>query len=233
MKAWKLCIAGDWAHFKRPETNNNPLSHDFITKTALIGMIGAVLGISRNEMKELFPILSEALLYGVYPGIVKKESWSFTMRRVLGAEIAPRQMEILKNPQYEVFIALKDESQKPFIEEFIQYVKEGKAKYNPVLGLHNCPAKELSLLSESDLKESEGEFVTKGFIPIEIAGEPKREEGKIYRRWGYEKLPTYQDNDWWNKPDKYMKVAYVANGSIKGNGKHYNFTETNEQLCLI
>ena len=51
-------------------------------------MIGAVLGISRNEMKEQFPILSEALLYGVYPGIVKKESWSFTMR-VLGAEIAP------------------------------------------------------------------------------------------------------------------------------------------------
>ena len=91
MKAWKLCIAGDWAHFKRPETNNNPLSHDFITKTAFTGMIGAVLGISRNEMKEQFPILSEALLYGVYPGIVKKESWSFTMR-VLGAEIAPRQM---------------------------------------------------------------------------------------------------------------------------------------------
>jgi CRISPR-associated protein Cas5h len=43
MKGFQLEISGNWGHFKKPETNNNPLSHDFITKTALIGMIGAVL----------------------------------------------------------------------------------------------------------------------------------------------------------------------------------------------
>ena len=65
MKGFQLEITGNWEHFKRPETNNNPLSHDLITKTALIGMIGAVLGIERTDMKSLFPQLSEDLLYGV------------------------------------------------------------------------------------------------------------------------------------------------------------------------
>jgi CRISPR-associated protein Cas5 subtype I-B len=55
MKGFQLEISGNWGHFKKPETNNNPLSHDFITKTAFIGMIGAVLGIERQEMKDYFP----------------------------------------------------------------------------------------------------------------------------------------------------------------------------------
>ena len=50
MKGFQFKIDGDWAHFKKPETNNNPLSHDLIPKTALIGMIGAVLGIEREKM---------------------------------------------------------------------------------------------------------------------------------------------------------------------------------------
>lgn len=65
MKGFQFKIDGNWAHFKKPDTNNNPLSHDLIPKTALIGMIGAVLGIEREKMKSLFPQLSEDLLYGV------------------------------------------------------------------------------------------------------------------------------------------------------------------------
>lgn len=53
MKGLQFKIDGDWAHFKKPETNNNPLSHNLIPKTALIGMIGAVLGIEREKMKSL------------------------------------------------------------------------------------------------------------------------------------------------------------------------------------
>lgn len=79
MKGFQLTISGNWAHFKKPETNNNPLTHDLITKTALIGMIGAVLGIDRSEMREKFPHFSEDILYGVsLLNPVKKISWGFT-----------------------------------------------------------------------------------------------------------------------------------------------------------
>src|SRR5215210_1026953 len=102
MKGALISIEGNWGHFKKPETNNNPLTHDFITKTALIGMIGAVLGIERPEMREVFPQLSEDLCYGVQiRGAVKKESWSFKLRYAANLfEKRPVQMEFLKNPLY-------------------------------------------------------------------------------------------------------------------------------------
>src|SRR5947209_12195430 len=100
MKGTLISIGGNWGHFKKPETNNNPLTHDFITKTALIGMIGAVLGIERPEMRQVFPQLSEDLGYGVQiRGAVKKESWSFKLRYASNlVENRPVQMEFLKNP---------------------------------------------------------------------------------------------------------------------------------------
>lgn len=236
MKGCKLHIAGDWGHFRRPETNNQPLTHDFITKTALLGMMGAVLGKSREEMKELFPLWSEAFLYGVCSGIVKKESWSFTMRvpKTDSNEIniSPKQMEILKKPDYIVFLALNDEKHQKDLSEFIQFIKEQKAIYNPVLGIHNCPVNKLELLAEGDFQEKTGDFETKGFVPLDNKPElPKVESGKVYYRWGYEKLPTFQNNDWWNLPEKYIKVSYVANGLLKGTGKRYVFN--NEAICLI
>ena len=64
MQGALLHIQGNWAQFRKPETNNTPLTHDFLTKTALIGLIGAVLGIERDEMRPLFPILCEDIGMG-------------------------------------------------------------------------------------------------------------------------------------------------------------------------
>lgn len=233
MKACKLRIAGKWGHFRRPETNNQPLTHDFITKTALLGLIGAVLGKSRLEMKELFPILSQALLYSVYPGLVKKESCSFTMQS--GDERSPRKMEFLKNPDYTIFLALKDEIQIDLFNEFVLFVKESRAKYNPVLGLHNCPIDKLELLGVNECTEKDGNFSTYGFVPLDLSNlrpSGDSEKRKIFR-FGYENLPTYQDSDWWNYPEKYIKVGYVSNNELNAKGKHFIFEPTGEAICLI
>ena len=55
MKGHQIIIKGNWAHFRKADTNNNPLTHDFITKTALIGLIGAVLGIERKKNEGAIP----------------------------------------------------------------------------------------------------------------------------------------------------------------------------------
>ena len=153
MKGIQFEIEGNYAHFRKPETNNNPLSHDFITKTALIGMIGAVLGKERDEMRSLFPRLSEDLLYGVQIiNPVKKESWGFTMHKVKKmSDMAPKYMELLKFPKFQIAIALYNthEQTKKLFDEFTKSIKNNKSKYTPVLGLHNCPAK-LTFLSEGE-----------------------------------------------------------------------------------
>jgi CRISPR-associated protein Cas5h len=236
MKGFQLIIDGNWGHFKKPETNNNPLSHDLITKTALIGLIGAVLGIEREDMKSKFPQLSEDLLYGVqllHP--VKKISWGFTSRKAINptAEGAPKYFEFLKDPKFLVSIALNSERSIPIFDEFKHSIKDEMAVYPPVLGWHNCPAN-LKWESEGDFFAIEnGIFETKGFVLAEEHS-PKGILGSF--RVGFDRIPTYQTDDFWNLPEKYKNVIYPdCPHSIQVEGLFYEYHSSKciEKWCLI
>jgi CRISPR-associated protein Cas5h len=232
MRGVLISIEGNWAHFKKPETNNNPLTHDFITKTAFIGMIGAVLGIERAEMKKVFPQLSEDLGYSVQiHSPVKKESWSFKLRYATNLfEKRPVQMEFLKNPRYTVAVGLRSERSAFFFNQFTAAVQASEAIFTPVLGLHNCPAN-LRFISTGEFALTEGEFKTKSFLT---------EKQKLIRvlelekfRIGVERIPTYQNDDFWNLPDKYVRVFYPSEDKeILAMGEHYEFTNGSRWVLI-
>lgn len=233
MKALQLTIEGNWGHFKKPETNNNPLTHDFITKTAFIGMIGAILGKDRDEMRPLFPQLCDDLLYGVQVlNPVKKESWGFTMRYAVNLfEKAPKHLEFLKQPKFIVAVALYYERSTDLFYEFVTSIKNSKAIYTPVLGLHNCPAN-LAYLSEGEFSEKQvGSFNAKCFV----SNNHKMDLQSIKNfRVGLDKIPTYQDNDFWNLPDRYVTIIYPSEGreiSISSS-EYYQYT-SGEKWWLI
>jgi len=232
MKACQLIIEGNWAHFKRPETNNNPLTHSFITKTALIGLIGAVIGKERDEMRELFPQLSNDFLYGVeVVNPVKKESWGFTMRKAVNVlDKAPKHLEFLKFPKFLVSIALLDKNSENIFNTFIQRVKREEACFTPVLGLHNCPAN-LNLISEGEFSElKSGEFRAKCFVSTKHT--LNLDETKQFHI-GLEKIPSYQNNNFWNLPEKYVDVVYPSEGKeITVIGEHYEYAH-GEKWWLI
>jgi len=236
MKGFQLIIEGNWGHFKKPETNNNPLSHDLITKTALIGLIGAVLGIERNEMKSKFPQLSEALLYGVqllHP--VKKISWGFTSRTAISPTAAgtPKYFEFLKNPKFLVSIALLHEYSNDDFENFKMAVKDEISEYTPVLGWHNCPAS-LKWVSEGEFSEMKrGAFETRGFV---LAGEHQIKDISGEFRIGFDKMPTFQTDDFWNLPERYKNIVYPdSSHSILVEGDYYEYytSQGTEKWCLI
>ncbi len=235
MKGLKLHIKGNWAQFRRAETNNNPLSHDFITKTALIGMIGAVLGKERKEMKQLFPLLSKDLKYCVQiVNEVRKQSWGFTFRSVSNAwEKSPKQMEIIRNPDYFILICLLDqacEKSKKVFDEFVESCREGKSCYEPVLGLHNCPA-EIEFIETGDFEfVSNDKFTTHGFVTKNH--KPEDIETSNFRI-GFDKVPTYQNDDFWNLPEEYVEVIYPSNNrEITVKGEHYIFNK-NSRWCMV
>jgi CRISPR-associated protein Cas5 subtype I-B len=244
MRVLQLRISGRWAQFRKPETNNNPLTHDLITKTALIGLMGAVLGTPRREMRPLFPILCDGLRYGArVNGVVKKESWGFTLRSAtsygpnfLKREItdrAPKQMEFLRDPDFTITLALHDsenETASKYLHDFAQAVREEEAHFTPVLGLHNCPA-ELIYIGESEGESATGDYMTSGFVRRDqpISWEP----GLGGLRVGYEKLPSFQNDDWWNLPDRYVPVAYPSDGAVlKASGEHIKLSNGGS-WCLI
>lgn len=235
MKAFQFEVWGDWAHFKKPETNNNPLSHDLITKTALIGMIGAVLGIERQEMKKYFPEFSANFLYGVQLlGPVKKVSWGFTSRTAINPTGAgtPKYFEFLKNPKFKITLALKNEESKAYFDKFIFNIKHEEAIYPPVLGWHNCPAN-LKYISEGTLSNGSNlHFKTTGFVSSKHKPELQDDF-----RIGFDKLPTFQNDDFWNLPDKYEQIIYPDFPSvITVEGLCYIYEDSNgltEQLWLM
>jgi len=235
MKGFQLEISGNWGHFKKPETNNNPLSHDLITKTALIGMIGAVLGIERQDMKIKFPQLSEDLLYGTrLLNPVKKISWGFTSKKAINPteEGSPKYFEFLKDPSFRVMLALRNNRSEKLFFDFQDSIKKNNAIYPPILGWHNCPAN-LKFKSIGELSElKHGIFETFGFVLVNHIPIDFSEEFRI----GFDKLPTYQNDDFWNLPEKYVNVIYPDFPySIKVNGAYYEYI-TNDEIekwCLI
>jgi len=238
MKGFQLIIEGNWGHFKKPETNNNPLSHDLITKTALIGLIGAVLGYEREEMKGKCPQLSEDLLYGVnLLNPVKKISWGFTSRTAINptAEGTPKYFEFLKDPKFLASIALKDKRSDSIFEEFKKSIKDESAVYPPVLGWHNCPAN-LVWNSEGEFSGPKGGkgtvFKTGGFV---LADE-HIPQLTVEFRVGFDKIPTFQTDDFWNLPEKYRNVIYPDcphSISVEGEFYEYQTSIETEKWCLI
>lgn len=235
MEAFQFRVNGNWGHFKKPETNNNPLTHDLITKTALIGLIGAVLGIERREMKSLFPELSENLLYGVQLlNPVKKVSWGFTSRTAINPTHAgsPKYFEFLKNPNFKITVTLKNKESQSRFENFLNAVKLNEAVYTPVLGWYNCPAN-LQFESEGNVIEmQEAEFETFTFVSAEHT--PKI-TGMF--RVGFDKLPTYQNDDFWNLPEKYQQIIYPDfPHKLTVEGKYYEYqsnVQETEKIWLM
>lgn len=215
MKAIRLNIEGRWGHFRKAETNNNPLSHDFITKTALMGLVGAVTGVEREPMRAFFPKLCNGLLYGVQlRHEVKKQSWGFTFRQASDVfQQSPRYMEILSQPAYSVLLACRDDADADtgnLFERFCHSIRHDCSQFTPVLGIHNCPA---DLLFDSEGKltdEGNGSFETAGFISKAHKLDLKNSNSP---RFGFEKIPTYQNDDFWNLPEHYETVVYPNAGS--------------------
>ena len=224
-------VRGRYAHFKKPETNNTPLTHDFITKTAMLGLIGAVLGIERREMREKFPLWSDGFLYGVQlKNAVRKESWSFTLRSLGGGQ-APKPLEFLRNPDFTVALAATTAETRDVLQQFAQFLEEERAHFTPILGLHNCPA-ELKLQERGEWQRESGEYSTSGFALRSHKLKLSMEELSRLRV-GFERLPTYQNNDFWNLPERYAEVVYPdAGGTISLEGEHFCFSD-NSAWSLI
>lgn len=228
MDAVTFNLSGNWGHFKKVDTNNNPLTHDFITKTALIGLIGAVNGIERTDMRTLFPELSEDLLYSVAVNThVQKESWGFTLRTVkVNLEKSPWQFEFLKRPDFTVVLALKNERSRIIFEDFCENIENEQACFNPTLGLANCPADIKFCVLGSLSDKQEGLFTTQGFI----SKKHKIEIGDDFNfRIGFDRIPTYQNNDFWNDPEKYVDIAYSFGGNaLQAIGEYYEMKTSKE-----
>ena len=237
MKSIKFRLKGDYGQFKIPYSNNNPLTYSFITKTALVGMIGAVVGIERNDMRRLFPILCTSLKYSLsFNNEFSKISMSMYACNFDNysknsdgdnrPNKSPKPMEYLKNIDWNVYISCfsKDKEVVDIFERFCYNLENNIFFWNPTLGIKQCFC-EFSEIEIDNISTFDGNFKTKTFIKNLISNDS---DSLIY----CDNIPTHQNDSWFNDPKYNVSVYFLDNKQeIESSGEYYKFK--NENICLI
>lgn len=115
------CIAfeiwGDFGHFRKFYTTSSPLTHAFPPKTAIWGMIGAIIGLEKNNYLEYFqtpevkcsvrinsPIIKTRMAVNLIDTKVSRRYYADTKQHT---QIS---IELLKRPRYKILFYHPDSS---------------------------------------------------------------------------------------------------------------------------
>ncbi len=160
-------LSGDWGHFKKPFSTSSPLTYSLPTPTSLCGLVGAILGWSRDsyirharEVGLSFsvkPDRIEKFRMGILWASTKYDDSSYLSCGILakiskGIDVSRARtlisMEVLRKPSFTIHVNARDEA---FLEKFADYLDRGYTHYTPYLGITEFIAK-LSFLGYYELE---------------------------------------------------------------------------------
>lgn len=135
--------SGDFAAFRDPSVTSNQTVTYIPSKSAVIGMIGAMLGVERDHsLGEIYGPAYLGLYKKTFIGIEllsdPKKTLFFTNHRSLKeSKTKPFKTEVLVSPSYRFYIRSDEEVQK----RLFAALKDNDFKYAPYLGHAYCPAR--------------------------------------------------------------------------------------------
>ena len=159
MEAIKFKLSGDYALFKKPYANSQPQSFVIPPKTAILGMIGAIMGWKKEEYIEklsfdkffyavrlLTPKIKKDLI-GINLMQGKNAKFTFSKNPLTDPPIvgsgkpskrSPTRFEFLKNMEWKIFLIIDDSEVQ---NELFERIESKRFVYNPNLGLQSLFAK--------------------------------------------------------------------------------------------
>ncbi len=158
MKSRKILIFdlyGEYGHFRKFNTTSSPLTYSAPTRSALIGVLGAILGVERETgpnqyAKDTIPLCdffskeqAEIAIQVVNP--VQKVNIGFNLLKTQKIaktffNIEKRtqtEFELLKNPKFRIFVY---HSEPTVLQELSDRIKQRKHFFTPYLGLSQFTA---------------------------------------------------------------------------------------------
>ena len=159
---------GRYGHFRKPYSNVSSLSYPFPPRTAIAGLLGAILGIKKEEVAESFDenkakigVAIDAEVKTVthvtnlrqdssgqvnYSIRIPKKDWiPKPLKRLPDSNTATQiPMELLREPSYLVYANLSDYD---YMDELISRIKAERYVYTPCMGLSEFLAR-LEYVSE-------------------------------------------------------------------------------------
>lgn len=219
MRGINIVLSAERGHFKRPETNNNPVTYSYMHKCAFVGLVGAVAGIERVPMAALYPQLCDDLLYGIQLlNPIIKEPQAFTGRKVISKKFfdsGRRYCEYLREPKYDIVVALVNERSADIFNKFAEYTKANRSTYPAYLGVANCQC-DFDLAKDVQVSEKKhGEFVTQAVFSSEHTFSASPDEDIVF-----EAVPTHE-KDWFYTPSRIVTTVCPFGKPMTVSGDHH------------
>ncbi len=177
-------ISGPYAHFRKPYAPVSPVTYPFPPPPTVLGMIGAILGLGKDEYHQLLGweqvrigirLLKPVSIYRTAINLIstkKKETWCRTDTRL---QIP---YEFLKTPAYRIYVAELPANRADRLTELLN---AGKTVYTPSLGLAQCLA-EVQFVAETIAVVDADAVGTRAVIPMTDKADIEYETGRRYER---------------------------------------------------
>lgn len=141
-------VRGEYALFKKPYSPMSPVSFPFPPPTAVMGMLGAILGYDKDEYHDCLGWMDVRVGVGLKKPLKHHRAAINLLNTKDGTDafFRPRSgsnthiqvpFEFIKRPAYRIYVADLAES---VADELVRLLASGETVYTPVLGLANCLA---------------------------------------------------------------------------------------------
>ncbi len=147
-------LSGDYALFKKPFANNQPQSFVIPPKTAILGLIGAVMGWSKEKYILALPFEKFGYAVRLLTPRIKKETFGINLMQGKSAKFtfnenpishppergqrSPTRYEFIKDIEWEIFLLIDEQSIR---EKLFERLQKKLFVYNPNLGMQQLFAK--------------------------------------------------------------------------------------------
>ena len=163
-------ISSEYGHFRKYNTTTSPLTYSIPTRTAIAGILGAILGIEREKANGVFPegvtpvqelfskqnadiaiqIINPVKKENMAMNLINTKTSFYNLTKAGHTQI---EFELLKDLKYRVFFTIKDN--KDVFKKLVERIKIKEHHFSPYLGLAQFTATiEFIEVSKADFFEN-------------------------------------------------------------------------------
>ncbi|WP_407282739.1 type I-B CRISPR-associated protein Cas5b [Methanolobus sp. WCC1] len=208
-------VWGEYAHFRKYYTTTSPLTFSIPPRTAICGLIAAIIGIDKTEYLSYFSKDKADIAVKLLSPVKKvrlSENLIDTKTALVMSKIKNRtqiRFELLKDARFRIYFSHKEAE---LYEKLHSYLTQHQSFYTPCLGLSEHIAN-FAFVGEfsSELKNGTEDFVRiDSAIPVKQNSNLKIRFDENGGEYFHETLPIEMAED--RTVLEYSKVAFERNG---------------------
>lgn len=227
-------VWGDYAHFRKNYSTSSPLTYSFPPRTAISGLIGAIIGLDKAEYFRHFfkedaeigcKILAPVKKVRIGENLIDTKSTGSVKMHLIKNRTQIR-FEFAKDPKYRIYFSHSDELlYKKLKDNLINH----RSVYTPCLGLSQLVCN-FAFVGEFGIKRSSEEFQTIDSVVLgKCLLETDFEEGKEYFS---EVMPCEMGEG--REVTEYSEILFERDGKkIKAKAKELWAVENGERIVFL